>query len=114
VGRRGQPRVIVPNRRVSSFRFLIRDRDAKFTISFDTVLRDRDSTFTHVFDAVFASEGIDVVKIHARTPRANCYAQRFVGSVSSECTDRILIYTNDMPTPFSTGTCTMRLMQKPP
>jgi len=59
---------------------------------FRNLVRDRAGQFTTVFDAVLAGAGIDVVKIPARSPRANAYAERFVLTARTELTDRMLIF----------------------
>ena len=63
--------------RAAQFRFLIRDRDSKFTAA---------------FDEVFTGNGTRIIKTPVRSPRANSLAERYVGTLRRECLDHVLIY----------------------
>ena len=57
------------------------------------VLRDRDAKFTQAFDDVFRSEGAEVLitPVQAPNANANAYAERWIRSVRAECLDWLLI-----------------------
>jgi transposase InsO family protein len=55
------------------------------------MIRDRDAKFTTAFDAVLASIGIDILLTAPQAPQMNAFAERWIGSVRRECTDRMLI-----------------------
>ncbi|MDT4905744.1 MAG: putative transposase, partial [Pseudonocardiales bacterium] len=63
--------------RADGLRFVVRDRDTRFTVS---------------FDSVFADAGIEVVRSPPRAPKANAYAERWVNTIRRECLDRMLIF----------------------
>jgi len=62
---------------LDGYRFLIRDRDAKFT---DTC------------DGVFSANGTHIVVTPIGAPRANAICERVVGTLRRECLDRLLIF----------------------
>jgi putative transposase len=62
--------------RAEQFRFLIRDRDSKFTAA---------------FDAVFDSADSRIIRTPVRAPRANAIAERWIGTLRRECLDQLLI-----------------------
>jgi putative transposase len=59
---------------------------------FRFLVRDRDSKFTAAFDDVFTGNGTRVIKTPIQSPRANAFVERFVGTLRRECLDHLLIY----------------------
>jgi transposase InsO family protein len=72
---------------VRDFTADLQEAGARFT----HLIRDRDTKFTDAYDAVFHSIGIEILKTAPQTPRMNAFAERWVRTVRTECTDRMLI-----------------------
>jgi transposase InsO family protein len=56
------------------------------------LLRDRDSKFTRAFDDVFVADGTQILKAPIQAPNANAVAERWVRTVRAECLDWLLIW----------------------
>jgi putative transposase len=72
-----QARNVAIGGRLGEVRFLLRDRDAKFS---------------GPFDEVFQSEGVRIIRTPIRAPQANAFAERFVETLRRECLDHLLIF----------------------
>ena len=64
----------------------------EYATRFKFLIRDRDSKFTAVFDEVLAGNGMRIIKTPVRSPRANSFAERYVGTLRRECPDHLLIH----------------------
>jgi transposase InsO family protein len=62
---------------------------------FRYVIRDRDQKFTNTFDEVFRGAGCEIIRTPFRAPQANGVAERFVRTVRSECLDWLLILNEE-------------------
>jgi putative transposase len=74
---RQQARNLAIEERLGKVRFLLHDRDAKFSGPFDEIIR---------------SEGVRVIKTPIRAPQANAVAERWVRTVRNECLDHLLVF----------------------
>jgi putative transposase len=68
--------IAVLDGQATAFRFLIRDRDTKFSRAFDDLWR---------------STGVEIIRTPVQAPNANAVAERWVGTVRRECLDQLLI-----------------------
>ena len=56
------------------------------------LIHDRDKKFSRSFDAIFRGEGITIIRTPIQAPNANAHAERWVGSARRECLDRLLAF----------------------
>jgi len=71
---------------------ILTDSDDGFLYGKRYLIHDRDPLYrTAGFHDILKSSGIEPVKLPARSPDLNCYAERFVKSIKSECLDHLIL-----------------------
>lgn len=66
------------------------DSEAGFLTGSRYLIHDRDPMFTKAFEVTLVSSGIRPIRLPARSPNLNAYAERFVRSIKSECLAQVI------------------------
>ena len=56
------------------------------------LLHDRDAKFSENFDSVFHAAGIEALKLPPQSPNLNAFAERWARSVKEECLDQLILF----------------------
>jgi len=56
------------------------------------LILDRDSKFSQAFRGLLKDSGVEIVRLPARSPNLNAYAERFVRSIKEECLSRMIFF----------------------
>ena len=63
-----------------------------FLLNFRYVILDRDPLYTEAFRSLLKEAGIKVIRLPARSPNLNAYAERFVRTIKENCLNRMIFF----------------------
>jgi putative transposase len=83
----GNPDAVFVTQQARNLAMSLSDEGARIKF----LIRDRDAKFSHSFDGVLATAGTRVICTPIRAPNANAFAERWVRTRRADCLDWLLI-----------------------
>ena len=68
------------------------DVEDGFLVGKKYLIHDRDPLFTREFQEALGAAAVRNVRLPARSPNLNAYAERFVRSIKESCLDRMILF----------------------